>query len=171
MLLQSVALLARGDVDAGIPLMDRAVALYKSTSAPPAFWPFLLMLRSTALAGVGRADEAGELADEVMRLTPEDSILFGEAALNKAEVTLACDAVATEQARELCRRAIKASDAFGLRMTELRACTRLARLAESEAQRAEAAASLGRVYGSFTEGFTFPALQAAATELERLAGE
>ena len=107
--------------------MDRAVALYQSTSAPPVFWPFLLMLRSTSLAGVGRVDEAGELADEVMRLIPEDSIVFGEAALNKAEVTLASDAVATEQARELCRRAIKASDAFGLRMTELRACTRLAR--------------------------------------------
>ncbi len=70
MLLQSVALLARGDVDAGIALMDHAVALYKSTSAPPVFWTFLLMLRSASLAGVGRADEAGELADEVMRSDP-----------------------------------------------------------------------------------------------------
>ena len=171
MLLQSVALLARGDTDAGVALMGRAVALYQSTSAPPVFWPFLMMLRSASLAGAGRVDEAGELADEVLRLIPQESILFGEVALNKAQVTLAGDAVATEQARELCRQAINASDAFGLHMTELRACTRLAQLAESQAQRAEAAASLGRAYGWFTEGFSFPALHAAVTELDRLAGQ
>jgi predicted ATPase/class 3 adenylate cyclase len=171
MLLQSVALLAQGDPDAGVALMDRAVALYQSTSAPPVFWTFLLMLRSASLAGVGRVDEAGELADEVMRLIPEGSILFGEAALNKAQVTPAGEAAATEQARELCRQAITASGAFGLRMTELRACTRLALLAESEVQCAEAAASLGRAYGLFTEGFSSPALRAAATVLERLAGQ
>lgn len=170
MLLQSVALLARGDAEAGVALMDRAVALYQSTSAPPVFWPFLLMLRSGSLAGAGRAREAGDLADEVMRLVPEESILFGEVALLKAGVRLASDPAASDEGRAWCRRAIKASGTFGLRMTELRAATRLARLAESEAHRAEAAASLGRAYGWFTEGFAFPALREAAAELARLTG-
>lgn len=166
MLLQSIAQIARGEPDAGIERMSQAMTLYRSTSAPPVFWSMVLGIRAGGLTMAGRARDALAIADEALRITPDVSPFFGEAALQLADVMLVVDPSQVEEARRLYASAVKISHAMRFRMSELRAATRLVRVARTEAERAEAVGLLRLAHQTFTEGFGLADLQAATAELE-----
>ena len=49
-----MAMVGSGDVDAGLARVEEGFELYKGLSAPPVFWPALLMIRASALGMAGR---------------------------------------------------------------------------------------------------------------------
>ncbi len=164
-LLQSISQIARGDAAAGVARMEQAMTLYQSTTAPPVFWPMVLSIRASGLMLAGRPLDAVPLVEEALSITPEESPVFGQAALDRADVMLAVDPEAVPAARELYNRALRSSRDSGVRWSELRAATRLHRIATGDAERREAATQLRAVFDTFTEGFGFADLQAAAAEL------
>ncbi len=167
MLLQSLAQVLDGDGEGGIDRMERALTLYRSTSAPPVFWPLVLQMRAMALTAVGRAAEALPLADEALRLTSDRSPLYGESALQCADILLAADPSRAEEARTLYRSAVDSSHGHGVAGIELRAATRLLRTAGTAQQRSEAAALLRAVYDTFDRELEYLDLAVAAVELQR----
>jgi predicted ATPase/class 3 adenylate cyclase len=147
-----------GQVDEGLASIRTGMALYQELRSPPVFWPFLLFVDAGASHRAGRSgDGLGplEAAIEMMSagagttMLPELHLLKGDllAAVGAGDGSPGSDPerwyqVALDRAVEL-----------GARTTQLRAATRLARLRLAEGRPHAAAALLGPVYASFTEGF------------------
>jgi predicted ATPase/class 3 adenylate cyclase len=148
LVLQGAALTATGRADEGSALSDRGIALYQGLQTPPVFWPLLLSLRARGLAEAGRSVEAIALVDEAIETIPEQHVLYPELGLLNGDLLVSQGNADGAELR--FRSAFDVSRDFGLRMPQLRAATRLARLRERDADAIE---SLRSVYDTFTEGF------------------
>ena len=148
LVLQGAALTGLGRPDDGVALSDRGIALYQGLQTPPVFWPLLLSLRARGLArggplgGGDRPDRRGDRDDPAKRTSCTRS--------SDCSRGICSSPAATPPAPSCVSGASSTSAAnLGLRMPQLRAATRLARLRDHDADAIE---SLRGVYEAFAEG-------------------
>ena len=165
--LEGAAMTGLGRSEEGLARIDRGIALYQGLKTPPVFWPLLLSLKAGAFGLSGRPAVGLELVDEAVAIMGEDNIRegniqFPDLALLKGDLLLGlADA---EAAESHFRGAFEIAERLGLRMPQLRAATRLARLRK----RPDATDVLRDVYETFTEGFETPDLLEARTVLDEV---
>ena len=147
--LHGVTTAALGNPAAGLEETERGVALYQNLRTPPVFWPALLSLKGLAHALAGHPTEALEVLDEAASLADEGSWDSAAIKIQKADVLLALDD--RERAEPLLSRALQEAQRAGVLPLQLRAATRLARIAGPDAQQG-AVAILREIVDAFTEG-------------------
>jgi predicted ATPase/class 3 adenylate cyclase len=153
-----------GRPEDGLERTDSGIALYENLRTPPVFWPQLLAMRAEACALAGRTADALDLLDQGLALLPQHNWASVSLVLQKGELLLSLGDASG--AGSLIRRAFDVAQSLKARIFELRAATRLARLAGTD-ERKDAIAGLREVYAIFAEGFSEPDLldaQAALTE-------
>ena len=159
LVLRGAALTGLGQPEEGLALSDRGIALYRGLKTPPVFWPLLVSVRAGAFALAGRVAEGIEVIDEAIEMTSDRDFLYPEFGLIKGDLLLAGgDAAGAEL---LLEGVFEAARGLGLKMPQLRAATRLARLR----RRSDATDVLRGVYESFTEGLDSPDLVEARAVL------
>jgi tetratricopeptide (TPR) repeat protein len=144
---------ARGDPADGLARTEQGIALYENLRTPPVFWPALLSLRAQACALAGHTAEALDVLDQAASLSAEGSWDSSGVKVQKADLLLSLGDV--QGAESLLRRAVEEANQANVRMLQLRAATRLARLPESTSQ-PEATATLREIVETFTEGADNP---------------
>jgi tetratricopeptide (TPR) repeat protein len=163
--LQGAAMVGLGRSAEGLDRMNRGIALYEGLKTPPVFWPLLQSLRAGALGLAGRPADGLDLV-EALRLNGESNITYPELALLRGDLLLGLQDV--EGARRWFRRGLEVAPAFGLRMPQLRASARLARISASAQERRDRAEELRGIYSTFTEGFDALDLVEARAVLDEL---
>ena len=160
-----MAMVGSGDVDPGLVRVEEGFEMYKGLSAPPVFWPALLMMRASALGMAGRGAEGLVFIEEAEAalepgdpMAPDVGIVHGELLL----VLTPPDAPAADAEFE---RAAELAGGRGARMAQLQALTHLAVLRRETPGEADALHSLQDAYDGFTEGFDTPHLVAARAAL------
>jgi predicted ATPase/class 3 adenylate cyclase len=165
--LEGAAMTGLGRTEEGLARIDRGIALYQGLKTPAVFWPLLLSLKAGAFGLSGRPADGLELVGEAIEIMGEDNIRedniqFPDFALLKGDLLLGlADA---EAAESHFRGAFEIAERLGLRMPQLRAATRLARLQK----RPDATDVLRDVYETFTEGFETRDLLEARTVLDEV---
>jgi hypothetical protein len=155
---EGAAMAGLGRADEGLARIDDGIALYEGLKTPPVFWPLVLSVRARGSALAGRPADGLQPIRDAVEMTGERGILYPEFALLEGDLLLALGDADGAAAR--FQRAFDVAAEFGVRMTQLRAATRLARL------QPEQTASLRDVYETFTEGFETPDLVDARAALE-----
>ncbi|MGD9572261.1 MAG: DUF4062 domain-containing protein [Thermoleophilia bacterium] len=152
LVLEGVAAVSAGDLDAGLSSVDEGFDLYRGLATPPMFWPALLMIRATALGGAGRHDEALAMIGEAEAflaegdpLTPDVGIVHGDLLLLGPAPDPAAAEVVFDAMAEL-------ADRRGSRMARMRALTRLAVLRRGTPAEADALRALRDVHDGMEEG-------------------
>ena len=163
LVLQGVARAGLGRPEDGLALSEEGISLYENLRTPPVFWPQLLGLRAQTCALAGRTADALELVDRAAALADEGT--FDSAALKVQKADLLVSLGDAEGAASSLLHAYQEAGGAGVRMIQLGAATRLARLA-GPASRADATAALREVFDTFTEGFDTPDVRAARAVLD-----
>ena len=151
--LQGVTMAALGDPEKGLAQTEQGIALYENLRTPPVFWPALLELRAQACTLAGRTAEALDVLEQAANLAGEGSWDSASAKLQRADLLLSLGDV--QGAESLLRRALEEAQQAGVRMLQLRAATRLARLS-GPASDGEATSVLRAISETFTEGADNP---------------
>jgi tetratricopeptide (TPR) repeat protein len=149
--LDGAATAALGQVDEGVARIESGIAVYRGLKTPPVFWPLLLFVRAGACGLDGRPADGLRLIEEAIEIVGESNLQYPDFALLEGDLLQALGDDEAAEAR--FRRAFESAEAFGLRIPQLRAATRLSRL-----RRTEGLALLRGVYDWFTEGFETPDL-------------
>ena len=164
--LQGAATTGLGRPEEGLARIDRGIAQYQGLKTPPVFWPLLLSVKATAFGLSGRPDDAIELIREATEVTGEDDIQYPVFALIEGDLLLA--ARDSDAAASRFRAAFDAAERSEFRLPQLRAATRLARLARTAREQPERIELLRDVYETFTEGFDTPDLVEARAVLDEV---
>jgi predicted ATPase/class 3 adenylate cyclase len=149
LILQGVTTAALGDAESGVGRTEQGIALYQNLRTPPVFWPQVLSLKALAWALAGRATDAIEVVDQAAGLAGEGS--WDSASLNTQRADLLLSLDDAQGAEPWLRRAFEEAQQSGGRMLQLRAATRLARIAGPDS-RHDAVAQLREIVDTFTEG-------------------
>jgi tetratricopeptide (TPR) repeat protein len=152
--LAGAARVGLGQIETGLAGVREGIAAYQGLAAPPVFWPLLQFVSAAACLLADRpADGLGPIESAIAMTTGgggASSILAPEMRVLRGDILAALgSAVAAEAAYE---EALGEARRVGVRMSELRAATRLARSAAPEA-RARRLHDLRWTFDSFTEGF------------------
>jgi predicted ATPase/class 3 adenylate cyclase len=166
LVLQGVATTGLGRPAEGLAQAEEGVSLYENLRTPPIFWGQLLGLRAQACSLAGRPDEALVLLDQAMALAVEGT--WESAGLKVQQADVLASLGRADEAEPLLLRAYEEAVATGARMTQLRAATLLAQLAETAARPA-AVARLQEVVETFGEGFETVQLLEARALLDEVA--
>jgi predicted ATPase/class 3 adenylate cyclase len=143
-----------GRVEEGLTGIRDGLDLYRDMKTPPVFWPMLLALQAAAHAGAGRAHEGLAFIDAALELGGESRMpMAPELLLVKGDL-LAVAVPVTDGPASWYLRALQSAQALGARMSELRAATRLCRLAQDPDDAETSRRTLESVYATFTEGLT-----------------
>jgi predicted ATPase/class 3 adenylate cyclase len=156
--LQGAAMAGLAQADEGLIRIDRGIALYQGLKTPAVFWPLLNSVKAAAFALAGRPADGLGLIDKAIEATGEGHLQYPEFALLKGDLLRALSR-ADEAARYFQNAFDRAGD-LGLRMSQLRAATRLTLLRPPEWSE-----QLRAVYEAFTEGFETPDLMEARQAL------
>jgi predicted ATPase/class 3 adenylate cyclase len=159
--LQGAGMVGLGHPAEGLARHDQGLALYQGLKAPPVFWPILHSMKAAALGLGGRPAEGLALIDEAIELGGEGKIPYPDFTLIRGDLLLAQGERAG--AERSYRDSLRAAGALGLRMPQLRAAVRLARISERCAE----TETLRSVYDTFTEGFDSADLVEARTILDK----
>jgi predicted ATPase/class 3 adenylate cyclase len=164
--LQGAAMTGLGQPEKGLARIDRGIALYQGLKTPPVFWPLLLSVKAGAFAVSGRPGGGLELIDAAVEITGARNIQFPDFALLKGDLFLAL--AHNDAAESRFRSALEVAESLGLRMPQLRAATRLARLRRAAGIPPDGTDALRDVYRTFTEGFETPDLVEARAVLDEV---
>jgi predicted ATPase len=162
------SLVANGEIELGISLLQGGLAAYRSTGATGRL-TFYIALLARAYEMGGKFGEGLKLLDEPLRIAEETGERHVYAELNRQKGQFLLHRGDADAAEELYRKAIGIAAAQEAKFWELRAATSLARLWGEQGKRPEACELLAPVYGWFTEGFDTADLRAAKKLLEALA--
>jgi class 3 adenylate cyclase/predicted ATPase len=157
----------KGDVTAGITLMQRGSSAYQATGATT-WMPHFVALRASACVIAGEVEQARNLVDDALQIVEGTGERWFAAELNRHKGQLLLRQGYTEAAEELYRKALSIAAEQEAKLWELRAAANLARLRRDQGRRAEARCLLASVYGWFTEGFGTPDLKDAKALLDEL---
>jgi hypothetical protein len=165
LVLGGTAMAGSGEVDVGLARVAEGFELYKGLSAPPVFWPALLVIRAGALGMVGRNQEAlGFVREAEAALQPGDPTA-PDVGIAHGDLLLAAAPPDAREAEDIFERTARLAADRGARMAQLQALTRLAVLRSGTPAAVEARRVLRQVYDQFTEGFELPQLVAARAAL------
>ncbi len=157
--LEGAAQVGLGQVATGLARIGEGMVAYQGLVAPPVFWPLLQFVSAGAsLIGGRPADGLGPIETAIALTTSgggPGSILAPEMRLLRGDILAAIEggAGAGSAAEAAYEAALEEARRLGVRMSELRAATRLARTAPPES-RPRRHHDLRSVYDTFTEGFT-----------------
>jgi predicted ATPase len=151
-----------GDPAQGLSQIQEGIEMYQGLRTPPIFWPLIRSMEATAYAYAGRPAEARERIEEAINVAGHAAPMSAEYHLGKGDVVLMAQDPEPETAEAAYRLAFELASAEGARMVQLRAATRLYRLARERGEAADdRRATLRGLYDSFTEGFTTADLKEA----------
>jgi predicted ATPase/class 3 adenylate cyclase len=162
-----------GRFEEGLANVGRGLHLYEDLRSPPVFMPMLLFMAARASHqagrpgdGIGAVDTAIEYlgAGNGTTLLPELHLLKGDLVAALAGDEASGRAAAEPWYRRSCERARE----LNVRISWLRAATRIARLELAAGQPGAAAETLGPVLATFTEGFATADLIEARDLLDAL---
>ena len=166
MVFAGLGMVGSGDADAGMARVEEGVELYKGLSAPPVFWPALLMIRATALGMAGRAPEGLAYIEQARAaLQPGDPQAY-DMAIAHGDLLLAVSPENVSVADAMFEQVAQLAEENGARMAQLQALTRLISLRAGAAGTDDVVRALQKVYDGFTEGFETAHLVAARAALE-----
>jgi len=151
--LEGVSRTALGDVATGLAMTEAGVEFYKGLTTPPVFWPLVLMLRSGVHAMAGDPKRALELVDEALTAAEAGGAISPEIWVVRADLLRMISDAGPDVAEELYARAQAESLHLGLRLTELKALSRLVQLRREQGRTPDRSDDLAAVYDAFTEGF------------------
>jgi predicted ATPase len=166
LILGGVAEIGTGDVDTGMSKVEAGFELYRSLATPPVFWPALLMIHASALAGAGRTTDALDVIREAEATLHSGDPVEADLLVVHSDVLLAVDAPDPSAVEAMLERAVAIARPRGAHAAQLRALTRLAVLRRGTAGENEARQALREVYEGLTEGRDLPHLVAAREALE-----
>jgi predicted ATPase len=166
LVLRGVTMAGLGRPEDGLAQTKRGITLYENLRTPPVFWPQVLGLKAEACALAGRTSDALDVVDQAAGLAVEGS--WDSAGLKVQKADLLVSLGDGEGAERCLLHAFDEAGGVGARMTQLRAATRLARLAETTGRR-DATALLREVFETFSEGFDTPELLEAQAVLNEAA--
>jgi predicted ATPase len=166
LILGGVATVGSGAVEAGVAGIAEGFDLYRNLAAPPVFWPALLMIHATALAGAGRTEEASEVIREAEATLHSGDPVEADLFIVHGDLLLAGDPPDPSAAESLFERAVAIAGPRGARTSELRALTRLALLRRGTTGEDATRRALSKVYDGLTEGRDLPHLVAARRALD-----
>jgi predicted ATPase/class 3 adenylate cyclase len=157
-----------GHVEEGLAGIRQGMDLYQDMKTPPVFWPMLLSVRADACARAGLTGEGLAFIDQAVALAGERSRmpLLPELFLVKGDLLAADDGASNAGPAPWYQRALESARGLDTRISELRAATRLCRLAVDSADADESRRVLEAVYTTFTEGYTTADLVEASGLLE-----
>src|SRR6185503_10629140 len=129
---------------------------YQDLRTPPVFWPFVRFIQGAAHAEAGTPGPGLALIDEAIRLGGPNPIspLFH---IVRGDLSLAGPNPDVAAATECYERGFELAGQFGARTPQLRAATRLSRLA-NDAEKPARLDRLRTLHAGFTEGFETPDL-------------
>ena len=164
-----VAMVGKGDIDAGIARIEPAMKVYRELKTPPVFLPLLLDMQAGAYGAAGRPADGLPLADEALKIgSARSGKIFAPEALGlKGELLLALDPGNAAEAEALFQLAVNIAREVNLPMFELRAALRLGRLWQGQNKIEPARELLKTVYAKITEGFNTVDMKQAQTLLEQ----
>jgi predicted ATPase/class 3 adenylate cyclase len=133
---------------------------YQDLRTPPVFWPFVRFIQGGAHVDAGTPGPGLALIDEAIQLGGPNPIapLFH---IVRGDLSLVGPSPDPAAATECYERAFALAGQLDSRTPQLRAATRLARIA-TDAERADRLATLRALHARFTEGFGTPDLMEAA---------
>jgi len=142
----------------GLANVRSGVDLYQELRSPPIFWPFLLFLDAGASGRAGRPADGLRAVDAAIEILGAGSgtTVLPELHILKGDLLGALppdEGGGASSAEPWYRLAFDRAGELNARMSMLRAATRSGRLRLADGEPEAAAAILGPVYASFTEGF------------------
>ena len=169
-ILHGAALTGLGQSEKGLAQIDQGMALYQDHITPPVFWPMLVSIQATALLMTGNPTAGLSLLEELLETIGEGAVSkdLPDIGLLMGDLLLATSPVGTARVRALYQQTLDVAQEKQMLMLELRATTRLCRLALQEGKAEQAGRQLSQVYERFTEGFTTADLLEAKTLLDEL---
>jgi predicted ATPase/class 3 adenylate cyclase len=141
-----------GDPEEGSRLIADGLDQYQGLRTPPVFWPMLRWMQAGVLAAAGQSQAGFPLIDEALALAGTDTVLSPLFHITRGDLSQLDPEGSAADAVESYERAYDVSARLGVRMTQLRAATRLVAVA-SEADRASRVEALRAVHATLTEGF------------------
>ncbi len=155
----------------GMAGVRSGIGLYGELRSPPIFWPYLLYLQARACATAGQSAEGLQTIDRTIEIVGEESgsTFMPEVWIVKGDLVrlLAADGRGDRgDAEPWYRRALDRATQLRAGTAQLRAATRLARLRVEGGDGPAAAALLGPILESITEGLDTADVREAREVLE-----
>ena len=164
--LDACAKVLRGEVDAGLTQLREQYATMHALGSKLVDPLIVSLLGESCLAARRFADGAAVLAESMPGFERDGRVSFQPDHLRlRAELLLALDPGAEDEALALLSRASEAARSHGSRSLELRAALASARVLRARGRDDEARARVAAAYAGFTEGFGDRDLLEAATFL------
>ncbi len=151
--LEGVAMACSGRAEEGLALTEQGIDLYQGLTAPPVFWPQILMLRALVHSLAGKPHQGLALIDEAIALAGPDDLSSAEFWVAKGDFLRMLPETDPSEAEDAYLSATRSSRAGGLYLIELRALTRLVTLRRESGIAPDGTEDLGVAYGRFHEGF------------------
>jgi hypothetical protein len=124
---------------------------YQGLRTPPVFWPMIRWMQAAAHVDAGTPGAGFPLIDEALEIGGSDTVLAPLFHITRGDLSLLGPDADPAAATASYERAYGVAANLGARMTQLRAATRLVRLAP-EKDRARRVDALRAVRETFTEG-------------------
>jgi tetratricopeptide (TPR) repeat protein len=169
-MLSGAAMVFKGQIDAGIALIEPAMTVYRGLKTPPVFLPLLFSIQAGAYNLAGRPADGLHLINEAIQIGSAQSgkIFVPDIMGLKGELLLALDSGNAAEAEALFQLAVDIAREVKLPMIELRAAIRLSRLWQNQNKIQPARALLHNSYAKMTEGFGTRDMKQARMLLEQL---
>jgi hypothetical protein len=150
-----------GRPEEAIRQMDEGLDQYQGLRTPPVFWPMIRFMQAQAHVEAGTPGPGFPLIDEALALAGTDTILAPLFHVVRGDLSLLgpdADAAAATASYEAAH---AVAERVGERMLQLRAATRLCRIATADDRNARLE-TLRAVHTTFTEGLATPDVREAA---------
>lgn len=151
--LEGVSLTALGRVEEGLVMTEAAIDLYQGLTTPPVFWPLVLGLRAMVHALAGRPERALAFIDEAVLGEGPRDITSTELWVFRGDFLRMLPEPDLGAAEEAYQTGLRAAQAVGLHLVELKALTRLVDLHRAVGRTPDGSDELAKLYATFTEGF------------------
>ena len=156
---------ALGRSDEGLAQIADGLDQYQGLRTPPVFWPLVRSLEAGADVD-GHLPERGlPLIDEALALAGPDTFLAQLFHIVRGDLLLLLPTPDVDGARDAYLHAHEVASSLGGKMSQLRALTRLCRLASRDERKARLS-ELRTIYETFMEGLSIPDLRDAAAVLK-----
>jgi hypothetical protein len=152
---------AQGGHAEGIRRMADGIDQYKGLRTPPIFWPMLRCMQAAAHVDAELPGPGFPMIDEAIEIGGSDTIIAPLFHIVRGDLSLLGPEASAAAATESYERAFDVSARLGVRMAQLRAATRLVRIAP-EVDRARRVETLRSLHPMFAEGLETPDLVEAA---------
>jgi predicted ATPase/class 3 adenylate cyclase len=148
---------AAGDAEDGLATLRGGLDQYRSLHSPPVFWPMLLSMDAAACGRAGKAADGLPSIEAAIRMlsVPPGAVVLADVLIIKGDLIAILPGVGEggNAAEALYRKALDDAAGRKVRLPQLRAATRLARLVPAGPEGEAARDALATVYATFTEGF------------------